>query len=158
MRIVNLLSRAVAALATAAFALMFLMFIVGVAMRYLFASPLSWSDETAIILLLWSMFLATAFVLKESEHVSLDLLYAALPPTGKRFAAFLAAAGCGLLFLAVAPGTYDLITFLWRERTPGLRLRLDMVYFCFVIFVVVVGLRLVWKAAQLLRRDWREHL
>ncbi len=36
------------------------------------------------------------------------------------------------------PATLDYILFLWRERTPVLQLRLDIVYACFGIFVVAV--------------------
>lgn len=158
MRFLRAVKRFVEHLATAMFAAMFLMFIIGVGMRYIVGKPLSWSDEVAIILLLWSMFLASAFVLRDKDHVTLDLLYGALPPAGQRVIAFIAAAGFGLLFVAVTPGTYDLVAFLTRERTPGLQLRLDHVYSCFVVFIGAIGVRLLWKAVQLLRSRWREEL
>ena len=158
MRLIRRLSKLIEHVATILFAAMFLMFIVGVVMRFVFNATLSWSDELAIILLLWTVFLASAFALPEKEHVSLDLLYVALPPGGKRAAALLAAVAFGLLFVAVTPGTYDFIAFLTRERTPGLRLRLDVVYFCFVLFIGAAGVRLLWKAVLLMRRGWREHI
>jgi TRAP-type C4-dicarboxylate transport system permease small subunit len=158
MRLIRRLSKLFEHISTILFAAMFLMFIVGVVMRFVFNATLSWSDELAIILLLWTVFLASAFALPEKEHVSLDLLYVALPPRGKRAAALLAATAFGLLFVAVTPGTYDYVAFLTRERTPGLRLRLDVAYFCFVLFIGAAGVRLLWKAVMLLRRDWREHI
>lgn len=158
MRFFRGLTKLVEHLCTAAFAAMFVMFLAGVAMRYVFDKPLSWSDEVAVILLLWSMFIASAFVLKEREHVSLDLLYGMLSPAGKRIMAFVVAAVFGLLFLAMTPGTYDFIAFLTRERTPGLQLRLDIVYACFTIFIAAIGVRLAWKAVRLLGRHWRDEL
>ncbi|MBV8835315.1 MAG: TRAP transporter small permease, partial [Alphaproteobacteria bacterium] len=52
----------------------------------------------------------------------------------------------------------DYIQFLWRERTPVLQWRLDLVYACFGIFLIAVILRALWWLIGLARRDWRQWL
>ena len=62
------------------------------------------------------------------------------------------------IFLYAAPGAIDYIQFLWRERTPVLQWRLDIIYACFGIFLVAVIGRSAWWLVALMRRDWRRWL
>jgi TRAP-type C4-dicarboxylate transport system permease small subunit len=147
---------AATAVGVALFAAMFATFIAGVAMRHLARQPLTWSDEVCVVLLLWSTFWAAAFVVRHDEHVTFDMLHAAAPAPMRRLMALAAALGCAALFLAALPATYGYVAFLWRETTPTLRLRLDYVYACFVIFLAVAALRLLWRGGRLARRDWEK--
>ncbi|HMK81754.1 MAG TPA: TRAP transporter small permease subunit, partial [Xanthobacteraceae bacterium] len=87
-----------------------------------------------------------------------DLLYRRLGPRGQRAAAILRLALIAGIFVYAAPGAIDYILFLWRERTPVLQWRLDLVYSCFGIFLVAVILRSAWRLFGLARRDWRARL
>jgi len=146
---------AVEAVGIALYAAMFLTFIAGVAMRYLFGRPLTWSDEFCVVLLLWCTFWAGAFVVRLGEHVTFDILYMAAAPSGRRTMAFFAAVGFAVLLLVALPATWSYTSFLWRETTSTLRLRLDWIYACFPLFMAVIGLRLLWRGGQLARRDWQ---
>jgi hypothetical protein len=64
----------------------------------------------------------------------------------------------GGLFLWALPNVIDYILFLWRERTPVLLLRLDIVYSCFGLFVVAVVVRSVAELIRLVRPGWRRHV
>lgn len=150
------LRKIIEAIGVLMFAGMFVVFIAGVTMRYVFGRPLPWSDEVCVILLLWSMFWVGGFVTEEKEHASFDLVYSFLPEGAKRGVALVAAVVFGGVFLYAFPATYDYIAFLWREVTPALRLPLSKVYFCFTLFMGAIGLRMLWKAWLLLRNDWRK--
>lgn len=149
------LRRAAEIAATAIFAAIFVIFLLAIAMRYGLNRPLAWTDEINVVLLIWMMFLAAAFVLRDREHVAFDIVWSAAPPAGRRAMAVLATVGVGGLFLAALPGTYGYVTFLWRERTSVLELRLDYVYFCFVIFMVSMVARYATALMRLLGRHWR---
>jgi TRAP-type C4-dicarboxylate transport system permease small subunit len=43
-------------------------------LRYVFASPTSWSLDISQYLLIWVIFLATAYAFQEKTHVSVDLV------------------------------------------------------------------------------------
>lgn len=144
---------AVAALLVAG---VFVAILVAVARRYVLGAPLAWIDELASVLFLWTIFWSGAFVVKLREHVAFDLLYQALPAAGRRWLAFIAATIVGLALLAALPKLGGYIAFLWRERTPALQWRLDYVYACFTLFVAASGIFFLARAANLLRRRWRE--
>ena len=54
--------------------------LLGVARRYLFGAPLSWSDELSAVLFVWAVFWTGAFAVPLSEHVAFDLVVDLLPP------------------------------------------------------------------------------
>lgn len=51
-----------------------------VMVRYLFNRPIGWSEEVSIYLMIWAVFLGTAYTLKEGSHIGVDLLMKRLPP------------------------------------------------------------------------------
>ena len=69
---------------TALFFLLFMIYLVGIAARYLFNAPIAWSDELAMVVFLWGMFLTDAFVSRDKDHVAFDILWERLPPGGRR--------------------------------------------------------------------------
>lgn len=122
--------------------------------RYAFSRPIIWADELVVVLIMWSTFMTAALVIREREHVCVDLLYEHFGPQGRR--AMLIAGSIGLLaiFGAALPGIAEYTSFLWRERTAVLELRLDLVYACFTVFIGAVIVRRLVLLARLLGRGW----
>lgn len=52
-------------------------------MRYLFNSPLAWSESAAIYLLAYSSFIGAVIALRHNEHVGVDILTTVLKERGK---------------------------------------------------------------------------
>jgi TRAP-type C4-dicarboxylate transport system permease small subunit len=140
------------------FALLFLVFIVQVAARFLFNRPLAWSDELIVILYIAMVFWSAATLLKERDHVMLDLVYEALPPAGQRAFALAGAGLTAALMGVLLPQAFDYVRFMHREKTPVLDVPFSFVFAPFVLFVALIGIQYVVKFARLLGRDWREHL
>src|SRR5450830_1547769 len=90
---VERLRRVAEGIAAAVFALLFLVFVVQVAMRFFFNRPLAWSDELIVVLYILMVFWSAATLLDEKEHVMLDLVYEALPPGGQRIFGLIGAPG-----------------------------------------------------------------
>jgi len=74
--------------------------LLGVIARYLFHSPLVWTDELAQAVFLWLGMLGSAVALNRGEHMRMTALTARAKPTG-RMALEIYAAAAGLVFLAV---------------------------------------------------------
>src|SRR5205814_10048272 len=53
--------------------------LLGVARRYVFAAPLSWTDELSAVLFVWAVFWTAAFAVPLREHVAFDLVLESLP-------------------------------------------------------------------------------
>lgn len=152
-------SRRVAeAIAAAVFALLFLVFVVQVAMRFLFNKPLAWSDELIVVLYILMVFWSAATLLKEKEHVMLDLVYAALPPGGQRIFGLIGAGLTAGLLLVLLPEAFDYVRFMHREKTPVLDIPFSYVFAPFVFFVAVIGVQYLVKLLRLLGRNWQQQL
>ena len=54
---------------------LFLTFLVQIAARFGFDRPLPWTDELAVVLYLWVILWAAAFMVPEREHVVFDLVW-----------------------------------------------------------------------------------
>jgi TRAP-type C4-dicarboxylate transport system permease small subunit len=152
------LTQAAEAIAAGVFALLFLTFVVQVGMRFLFNRPLAWSDELIMILYILMVFWGAATLLKERDHVMLDLVYAALPPGGQRVFALVGAALMAALLLVLLPEAFDYVRFMHRESTPVLGVPFSVVFAPFVLFVVLVAWRYVVKLVRLLGNGWKREL
>jgi TRAP-type C4-dicarboxylate transport system permease small subunit len=140
------------------FACVFVVFGFKIVMRYLAHDAVAWADEVSVVLFVWIIFWANAFILGERDQITFDLVYRPMPPSIRRFMAVLRLVLIGGIFLWALPGSIDYIAFLWRERTPVLSLRLDLVYSCFGIFMVAVVVRSLCNLVRLLGPDWRARI
>jgi TRAP-type C4-dicarboxylate transport system permease small subunit len=140
------------------FACVFVVFIYKITMRYVAGDAIAWADEISIVLFIWMVFWANAFVVEDQRQIRFDLLYRVLPDGGKRAATLTRLAMIGGLFAWALPGIVDYVLFLWRERTPVLQLRLDFVFACFALFAAAIVIRSAAGLAQLLRPSWRRHI
>jgi tripartite ATP-independent transporter DctM subunit len=103
----------------------------GVVSRYVFRSPLVWSDELASILFLWLAMLGAVVAYRRSEHMRMSTLVNAASP-GRR--ALLEA-------LALAVGLAFLLLIFW----PALEYALDEI----VIVTPALEIPNVWRASAL---------
>src|ERR1700753_3507626 len=144
--------------ACAMFAAVFLIFNYKILTRYFEHDEAVWADEVLVILFIWIIFWANAFLVPDKRQITFDLVYRLLPKTTKRYVAITRAALIGGIFAWALPGSLDYIHFLWREHTPVLNLPLDWVYSCFGIFLVAVIVRAFAAGAKLLGPRWRSEI
>ena len=149
------LKRATDFIGTASYGILFLTFIYQVIMRFVFNKPLTWSDELIVILYVFSMFWAGAFLLKEKDHVMLDLIYEHLPAQGKRIFSIAYSLLIGGLFLYAVPASYSYVRFMMREDTPVLGVPFGIVFAAFILFLLAVGLAYVRKLIVLFGPNWK---
>jgi len=149
------LKRAADFIGTASYGVLFLTFIYQVIMRFVFNKPLTWSDELIVILYVFSMFWAGAFLLKEKDHVMLDMVYEHLPPQGKRAFSIAYSMIVGGLFLYAVPESYSYVSFMMREKTPVLDVPFGLVFSVFILFLLAVGVAYLRKLWILFGPNWR---
>jgi TRAP-type C4-dicarboxylate transport system permease small subunit len=140
------------------FAAVFLIFNYKIITRYLEHDEAVWADEVSVILFVWIVFWASAFLVPDRQQITFDLVYRHAGERTRRWMALARLVLVGGIFLYALPGSIDYILFLWRERTPVLNLRLDIIYSCFGIFLVAVVLRSAWSIVRLLGPQWRRFI
>ena len=151
-------------------ALMFLTFILQITIRYTArlewiaeAVPLleptryGWTLEFCLLLWVWIIFAGCAFVVRDEDHVSFDVLYNHVRPSVRR--AFLVIGGVTIavgLALSVEP-TWSKFYILRLKKTASLSnlfgdwIRMRDIYVVYVLFLVAVSLRYafaVWNALR----------
>jgi len=142
----------------ALFALMFGAFVVQVVSRYVFGAPVSWTLEICSIAYIWIVFFASATIIKPQQHITFDMLYGALPPAWKRVFAIVTSLCLLAIFLICLPGVIDYVLFVGSKTTLILNIRLDVLYSCFVVFMIGVIASSAWRLRELFSQRWPDAL
>jgi len=132
-------------------AALFLTFVLQIVARYVFSYPLGWTIEVCLTLWLWLVFWTAAFVLEDRDHVRFDLLQVATSRRVQQVMALVSAVAIIAGLLAALPATLDYITFYKIKRSATLRIRLDVVFSVYGIFVVGVVASYALRAMNILR-------
>jgi TRAP-type C4-dicarboxylate transport system permease small subunit len=141
------------------FLTLFVVFVIQITARFGLNKPLAWSDEAAVILYIWVILWAAAFVVPEREHVVFDLIWNSVGRRTRQVMRIVGSLLVGGLALAALPGTWDYVRFMAREGTPVLDLPFMWVFLPFVFLFLAIGLRYAWAVWQALRgRDLEAEL
>ena len=133
------------------FLMLFIVFVIQVTARFGLNKPLAWTDELAVILYVWIILWAAAFVVPEREHVAFDLLWNSAGRRTRQVMKIMGNLMVGGLALWAIPATWDYVTFMKREGTPVLGLPFMWVFLPFVFLLVALGVRsalAIWRAVK----------
>ena len=167
--------RAAEAVAAAMMAAMFATFVIQIVVRYsarvpaiaetfplLSPSNFGWTLEFCLALWVWLVFWSCAFVVRERDHVTFDILYFAVSPRVR--VAFAVVAGLAIaigLIASIAP-TWDRFAILRLKKTATLSalfgdwIRMRDIYVVYIIFLVAVAARYLWRAVDAVRNGVEE--
>lgn len=145
------LKRGADAIGAGLFAALLAVFLVQITARFVFNRPLPWTDELAVVLYIWVILWAAAFMVPAREHVVFDLVYHAMGPRMRRAMQVAGALLIGGLAAWALPGSWDYVRFMAREGTPVLGLPFSWVYLPFVALLVALVVRSAWQVWTLLR-------
>ena len=140
------------------FVAMFAAFLLQVFMRYVLNQPVAWTNEFVLIVYIWIVFWCSAFLLRERDHITFDMVFVSLPLGSRRILALVLTAIVGIAFIAALPGTVDYISFMKIERSAIMRIRFDILYAIFGVFIVAVVLAALWRIRNLLGRSWQSEV
>lgn len=146
-------------------ATIFVIFILQIAVRYLFALPwvldrfggaidpiaFGWTLEAIMVLWIWTIFWGNAFIVRERDHVRFDILYHAAPPGLRKWMAAIGAlAIAAALWMSIGP-TWSKMKILGLKSSATLPVKMLPLYSIYFLFLAVVGLRALWRAIEVLR-------
>ncbi|MBV1927529.1 MAG: TRAP transporter small permease [Rhodobacteraceae bacterium] len=164
------LSHFAQAVAAAMIALMFLTFIVQIIVRYsarlewlpayfpiLEPTIYGWTLEFCLLLWVWLVFWGNAFVVRDRDHVTFDILFLAVRPAVRRwFIIIFGIAICAGLALSIEP-TLAKFNILKLKKTATLSavfgdwIRMRDIYSIYIVFLVAVALRYAWAVYRAIR-------
>ena len=127
---------------------MFSVFILQIVFRYLLNLPIGWTHEISVIMWLWMVLFGTAFVVRDSEEIRFDILYASVSDRWRRALVVITAIALIFFFSISLPAVVDYVTFMKVERTAYLKIRFDWLYSIYAIFAVAAIVRQFWLGYQ----------
>jgi tripartite ATP-independent transporter DctM subunit len=92
----------------------------GVISRYVFNSPLTWTDELASTLFIWLAMLGAVIALRRGEHMRLTAFVNMLPPTWRPWVENIAAMVAAVFIIQLAMPACNYIEEQWMITTPAL--------------------------------------
>ena len=132
------------------FLTLFVVFVIQITARFGFNKPLAWTDEAAVILYIWVIMWAAAFIVPEREQVMFDLIWNSVSRPVRKVMRIAGNLLVGGLALASVPATWDYVHFMAREGTPVLNLPFMWVFLPLVFLMVSLALRCAWAIWQAL--------
>ena len=145
------LKTAAQALGGLLFLTMFVVFIIQITARFGFNKPLAWTDELVVVLYVWVILWAAAFIVPEKEHVAFDLIWNSVSKNARCAMKIAGNLLLGGLALWAIPATWDYVNFMAREGTPVLGISFRWVFMPFVFLFAALGVRAVLN----IRAAWR---
>lgn len=151
--------------AAAMMAAIFAVFLLQIAVRYvagarwftdLFgsvvdASRFGWTLEAIMVLWLWTIFFGNAFIVRESDHVTFDVLAARLPSGVRRWLVILGSGAILIALWASIEPTWDRMRILRLKSSATLPVKMLPLYSIYFVFLAVVGARYGWRILKMLR-------
>lgn len=138
------------------FLALFVVFILQIGARFLWNQPLPWTDELAVVLYLWVIFWACAFMVPASSHVSVDILIQHLPAALRIWFQTAGQLMLGGLALWALPASWDYVWFMRREATAVIGLPLFWVFLPLLVallMMVIKTLHSVWQLLYSMRKS-----
>ncbi len=126
------------------FLTLFIVFVIQVTARFGFNKPLAWTDEAAVVLYVWIILWAAAFVVPEREHVVFDLVWNSVSQRARQVMQIVGNLMVGGLALCGIPASWDYVHFMNREGTPVLGISFMWVFFPFVLLLTALVVRSAW--------------
>lgn len=132
-------------------AVMFAAFLLQVLFRYVLNWPTGWSNELTVVLWIWVVLFGAAFVVREEEEIRFDLVYGAVGPRLRRTMTVVSAVALIGLYAYSFPAVLDYVTFMKVQSTAYLKIRFDILFSIYIVFVIAVIARYLWLAWHALR-------
>jgi TRAP-type C4-dicarboxylate transport system permease small subunit len=140
------LARRAENVAAAMLAAMFVAFLLQIFFRYVAGLPIGWTHELSAMLWVWLVLWGSAFVVTEKEEIRFDLLYGAVGPGLRRVMCVVTAAALVALYLVSFPAVFDYVTFMKVQSTAYMKVRFDLLFSIYIVFVVATVARYIWLA------------
>ena len=138
----------VAALMLAA---LFVTFVLQVFSRYVLVSPIGWTLELCLTLWVWIVFWGNAFIVREKDHVTFDMLYLAVGARLRRVLALISAIAIIVALAVSFLPTWDYIDFLKIKKSPTLGIPMRDVFSIYMLFLVAVIVAYAYRVYGLIR-------
>ena len=126
----------------------FVYFIVNVVARYVMNAPLNACYELCLTGLVWCLLLSAPYAARTHTNVSFNLLYDMMPPVGQLIFRMVGTAFLIFCFAVMFFPCLDWVLFMHVKYTAVLHVRMDIIFFPFVVFNFLTLCHLLYDIAK----------
>jgi len=137
--------------AAAMVAVMFFAFIIQIVFRYFLNFPVGWTSELSVVMWLWLVLWGAAFVVREREEIRFDLLCELAGRRARTVMGIVTALALLVLYGMSLKPSFDYVSFMKVEKSSYLKVRMDVLFSIYMVFVGAVIVRYLWLLWQLVR-------
>lgn len=120
--------------------------------RYVFSIGQPWTEEVAISLMVWSVFLGCNLAVRRSSHIKVEVIQKIIPINYKRWVMILVYIGMLIFLFIVFKYGLNLVYILRQSRSPALRFKIY-----WVISSIPIGLGFSFlQTIELLISEFKE--
>ena len=127
-----------------AFLIMFIVFVIQIAARYIFNNPVPWAYEVTVMGYLWMVVLGACYAYRDRSHVTFTLVYDKLPVKGKAVCAFLGNLLMAIALIAMFVPSCQMISQMKIQVTSVFKIGLNIVYLPFIPFMIIILLYILY--------------
>ena len=127
-----------------ALTIIFASFIVNVISRYIINSPVNACYELCLGGLVWCLLLSAPYAVRTHTNVQFTLLYDRMSPAGQMVFRLVGNAFLIFCFGVMLYPCFDWVMFMHRKYTAVLHVRMDIMYFPFVVFNFLTLVHLIY--------------
>ena len=149
-------------IAAMSLAAIFFTFLLQILFRYVpFLEPIGWSVVLISLLWVFVIFFGCAFIVREADHVAFDVLYLAAPRRVRKVLALISAVLMVIAMLYSLPAVWETVFAnrlmdlkkIQTIRMPitGDKIAIKWLFAPFVMLMIVVTLRYLWRIYTVLR-------
>lgn len=164
-RLATIFARLTEGVAALMMAAMFATFLIQIAVRYVAGSEwfiarlghlvdpvhFGWTLEFCLVMWLWIVFWGNAFVVRDQDHVTFDILYAMTPDKPRRIMATVSALAVGIALAVSFWPTWDYIDFLKIKKSATLKIPMRTIFSIYAVFLIAIVLRSLWTVVSVWR-------
>lgn len=93
-----------------------------------FFNALSWSEELARYLLVWSSIIGSACVYRRAGHINVSVIQDLLPAKGRKIMKIIVHVLCGIFFGMMIYFGFIYMTKMFNQLSPAMRLPMSIMY------------------------------
>lgn len=124
-----------------------------VVMRYVFSSPLMWSDEFSRYSFVWIIYLGCAYCVGIDNHARIPFLYDKMPPALKKLMAVAGNIAALAVFCYIIPNGYGYAVKNYRFTTAMMHLPMTYLYLVLPAGCGLTALQLVIKSILIFDKE-----
>ena len=122
--------------------IMFFVLLAQIIMRYMFNSPLTWSEETARFIFVYVNFVGISFAYHRQAHIRMEAVVKLLPLRIRKLLDMGIQAGTILLFLYMIPFSFKVIRIQAEVRSTATHIPMSIIYSALPLGMFIASLRM----------------